>query len=366
MHIFKKYYSQLFSHIKRDFMNIYRSPERERFQFIEAYHYRKSNKGVICELCPHECELKEGKTGKCLVRKNIDGKLIALNYGNTSALNIDPIEKKPLYHFLPSTESLSIGFNGCNLRCKNCQNNCISQASSEIGRYGESSPESIVNLAKLKRCKSISYTYTEPLVSYEFILETCKLAHKESIRNVIVSAGYINPQPLRELIPYVDAFNIDLKSINKDVYRKLCKVKLKHILTTLEIIRDSECWLEITNLIIPGYSDSFEDIQSLCRWLEKNNFENVPLHFSRFYPHHELSHINPTPYKTLLEAKEIASMCGIEHIYIGNVRNTGDENTFCPNCRELLIERDGFSITKNLLQKNKCFRCKKNIDGVFT
>ncbi len=332
----------------------------------EAEHYIVEDGELNCSLCPHNCRITEGNTGICKVRKNIDNKLYTLNYGNPVTISIDPIEKKPLFHFHPSSKTLSIGFAGCNLCCLNCQNHEISQIAPTNETYNKITPQDIVELAIKNNCPSISYTYTEPLISFEFVKECCILAKKSSIKNIVVSAGYVNAKPLKEIIPYIDAFNIDLKSFNSGIYLKLTGAKIKYILNTLMIIRNSKSWLELTNLVIPEYSDNISEIKEMCTWLAQNGFSKTPLHFSRFFPTHKLSDLRFTSYETLSKARDIAKGCGIKHVYLGNVKGTNDENTICTNCSSTVITRSGFSIIKNSAKYGVCSECGEKIDGFVT
>lgn len=287
--------------------------------YTPALYFEMVDRGVRCALCPFNCRLKEGQTGVCHTRKNINGKLYALNYGKLCAVHIDPIEKKPLYHFLPGSKTLSIASAGCNLKCLNCQNWSISQASPlEVGDI-YMTPAQVVEMAIEHGCPSISYTYTDPIVSYEFVLDTMLLAHERGLKNVIVSAGYINSKPLLIWSKYIDAANIDLKGFDEAVYMKLNGVQLHKVLDTLKKLKEQGVWLEITNLIIPSFTDNIEQINAMCQWLIDNGFHDVPLHFSRFFPTHRLSYLQPTPVEILHKAREIAIQHGIQYVYLGNI-----------------------------------------------
>ncbi|MDD5178036.1 MAG: AmmeMemoRadiSam system radical SAM enzyme [Candidatus Nanoarchaeia archaeon] len=280
------------------------------------FYTKKENNKVQCNLCPNNCLIPENKIGSCRARKNIKGVLYSLVYGKPASINIDPIEKKPLYHFLPGTQVLSFGTFGCNLHCLFCQNWEISQAMNEDIEILE--PKRIVELAKEYKTPSIAYTYTEPAIFFEYVLETAKLAKKEKIKNVMVSNGYINEKPLKELIKYIDAFNIDLKAFDEDFYKKICFGKLKPILETLKLIKKYKKHLEITNLIIPTKNDNLKEIEKMCVWISKNLGKDTPLHFSRFFPCYKLTNLEPTPIETLVKAKEIAKKY-LKYVYIGNV-----------------------------------------------
>lgn len=333
---------------------------------IQAKYFEiLSDKKVKCTLCPHECILRIGQTGICHVRKNIDGNLISLAYSNPCAVNIDPIEKKPLYHFLPGTKTFSIATAGCNLSCKNCQNFSISQVGpTETSNY-YLQPHEVVKNALENNCQTISYTYTEPLVFFEYTLDTAKIAHKNNLKNILVSAGYINPEPLKEIIPFIDAANIDLKSFDENIYKKISSAKLKPVLETLLNLKKNNVWLEITNLIIPGHTDNFEMIERMTKWLFENGFEKTPIHFSKFYPVYKLSNERSTPDSSIEKAIEIAEKNGLKFIYSGNIRGHKNENTFCTACHSILIERDGFKSKIINLKEGKCKICEEKIDGIW-
>lgn len=327
------------------------------------YFTKLENNKVRCDLCPHSCILSEGEIGLCNARQNIAGEMQSLSYGKIVALHNDPVEKKPLYHFLPGTTTLSLGTAGCNLHCKNCQNYTISQASPLNIEYTNITPQQIVELAKKYNSKSISYTYNEPTVFYEFMLETAKLAHEAGIKNIMVSNGYINKEPLLELIPYLDAANIDLKCFDNKLYRSLTSATLKPVLETILLLKQHNVWIEITNLIIPEYTDNIEMISSMCEWLVENNLQEVPLHFSRFFPAYKLNNHYPTPVETIYKAAEIAKAKGIKYVYIGNIR-TEETNTFCPTCKEILITRKGYSSNINKFE-GICPKCGTKISGIW-
>ena len=287
---------------------------------MECWYYQKLEDGrVECQLCPHHCHISEGKTGICRSRRNRGGVLTSDVYGRPCSLAIDPIEKKPLYHFHPGTKCLSIACTGCNLRCQNCQNHDISQVSpSEAGHYNLS-PSQVVELCKEHHCPGIAYTYTEPLTYLEYITDTARLAHEAGLWNILVTAGYVCQKPLKTLLPYLDAANIDLKSFSDDIYMKISGVHLQPILDTILAMRDAGVWIELTNLLIPGINDDRQMIRRMCQWIVSSDLANNPLHFSRFFPRYKMQHIPPTPIRTLKEAKQIATEEGILNIYLGNV-----------------------------------------------
>ncbi len=283
------------------------------------YYKRLESGGVECLLCPHHCRIANGKTGVCLSRRNQNGVLVSEVYGKPCALAIDPIEKKPLYHFHPGTECLSIACTGCNFRCLNCQNHDISQASlNEVNHY-ELSPEEMVDLCKKHHCPGIAYTYTEPLTYIEYITDMARLAHEAGIWNILVTAGYVCKEPLNDLLPYLDAANVDLKSFNDNIYQHISGGHLQPVLDTILAMRDAAVWLEITNLVIPGVNDDMQMIRQMCRWLVENNLSDAPLHFSRFFPRYKMQDVQPTPIQTLKAAKIIAEEEGIKNVYLGNI-----------------------------------------------
>ena len=331
----------------------------------EAIHYISTPRGIKCKLCPQACDIEEGETGDCRTRTNVDGKLYTIAYGNPCAVHVDPIEKKPLYHFLPSSRSYSIATAGCNLACLNCQNWQISQSSPKETRNYDLMPGKVVEEAVENNCKSIAYTYSDPVAFYEYTLDTAKLARLQGIKNLMISAGYINEQPLRELAGYIDGANIDLKSFNDETYEMLNAGTLEPILNTLRILKEEGVWLEITNLIVPSWTDDMEMIRKMCGWLAEEGFEDSPLHFSRFHPTYKLKNLPPTPVSTLEEAASIAREEGINYVYIGNVPSHNSENTLCPNCGKAVVERRGFFIKSFNIKNGACMDCGTNIPGVW-
>ncbi|MHC4310053.1 MAG: AmmeMemoRadiSam system radical SAM enzyme [Planctomycetota bacterium] len=320
---------------------------------------------VQCELCPKVCLIEPGQSGECRVRINIDGVLRSVVYGYPCSINIDPIEKKPLFHFLPSTGILSIATVGCNLHCLNCQNWDISQTNPEESTAAFLPPKKLVQLAKRYRYLSIAYTYSDPIIFYEYTYDTAKLARKEGVRNVLVTAGYINPQPWKELLEYVDAANIDLKFISDDLYRRICSGTLKPIQSALVLAKASGVLVEVTNLVIPTLNDKPEQIRELAGWIKANLGGDTPLHFSGFYPQYKMKNLPSTSLQTLETAREIAINEGLDYVYIGNVRSKEGENTYCPGCTSVLIERKGYTILQNRLKDGRCPDCKKEIYGVW-
>ena len=320
---------------------------------------------VQCQLCPKTCLIESGQSGECRVRINIDGVLRTVVYGYPCSIYIDPIEKKPLFHFLPGTGILSIATVGCNLHCLNCQNWQISQANPEESEAVFCPPGKLVELVKQNRCPSIAYTYTDPIVYYEYTYDSAKLAREKGIRNVLVTAGYINEEPWKMLLEYVDAANIDLKGISDDFYVRICSATLKPVQQALALAKASGILLEVTNLVIPTLNDKPEQIRELAQWIEANLGGDTPLHFSGFYPQYKMKNLPPTSLKKLEEAREIAISEGLDYVYIGNVRSKEGENTYCPGCKGLIIERTGYFIRQNRLKDGRCPDCSKEIYGVW-
>jgi pyruvate formate lyase activating enzyme len=330
----------------------------------EALFYKKlKDKLVQCKLCPKFCMIMPDNYGNCNVRKNIDGKLYSMVYGKPVSVAIDPIEKKPLYHFLPSSKSLSMATVGCNFHCSHCQNWRISQAKVEDVPHLNVSTEQIVNQAKENGLKSISYTYTEPTVFYEYMFDIAKLAKKQKIKSVVVSNGFINQQPLKKLAPLIKGANIDLKG-NASFYEKICDGKIGPVLDTMKLLHEKKVWLEITNLIVPGYNDDVEEIKKTVSWILENLGKDVPLHFSAFYPCFKLTDVQPTAPEFLIKARIIAKNMGLNYVYTGNIADEDGSTTFCPECGQAVIKRKNFLVIENKLKKGKC-PCGEKIPGVW-
>ncbi|MFA4639674.1 AmmeMemoRadiSam system radical SAM enzyme [Pyrococcus kukulkanii] len=323
-------------------------------------------KKVRCNLCPLNCIINEGKRGSCRVRMNINGMLYTLNYGKVSSIALDPIEKKPLFHFWPGSCAFSIGTVGCNMHCRHCQNWEISQADETFPYLQDATPETIVRLAKHYECESIAYTYNEPTIWYEFVLDTVKLAKKEGLNNILVTNGYINEEPFRELAPYIDAMNIDIKAFDDRFYMKIASVPTGEPSRKIAEMAKNEFGIhvELTYLIIPTLNDRDEEIRAFARWVVNSLGDDTPVHFSRFFPHYKLLHLPPTPIETLEKAYKIAREEGLKFVYLGNVPGHRGENTYCPRCGKLLIERWGFEILRYEIQDGKCKYCGENIPVV--
>mgnify|MGYP000948680820 CR=1 FL=1 len=332
----------------------------------EALFYDKLNNNTVqCQLCPRRCTIPLGQRGFCQVRQNQGGTLYSLSYGKLVSVHVDPIEKKPLFHFLPSTAAFSIATAGCNLRCKFCQNWEISQRRPEEIDYQYIEPAALVKEAVASGAPTIAYTYTEPTIFYEYMLEAAKLARQAGLRNVMHSSGYINEAPLRQLAKYLDAANIDLKGFSDEFYSKLSEGSLAPVLASLKVLKSEGVWIEITNLILPGYNDDPELIKKMCLWIKDNLGEDTPLHFSRFFPMYKMIALNPTPVSALENARKIAMECGLRYVYIGNVVGNLAENTYCPKCKRLLIERRGYFVLQNNIKEDKCSFCGEKISGVW-
>ena len=331
----------------------------------EALFYRKTAEGLQCTKCPHGCLLKKGESGICRNRVNYDNKLYSIAYGNPCAVHVDPIEKKPLFHFLPSTKAFSIAVAGCNLRCLNCQNWQISQFSPKETENYELLPDQVVEQCKANHCESIAYTYSEPNTFYEYGFDTAAIARQKGIKNIWKSSGYINEEPLRKLCRVLDAANIDLKGFDESIYRKLNGASLAPVLRTLKVLKEERVWLEITNLVVPTWTDNLDMVQKMCTWLNNNGLSDCPLHFSRFTPLYKLNQLPSTPVATLEKARDIALKLGIKYVYIGNVPGHQAENTYCHTCGRLVIERKGFTILQNNLVEGMCKYCKAKMPGVW-
>lgn len=318
---------------------------------------------VQCTLCPHRCVIPEGHRGRCRVRMNDGGTLRTLVYARPVALHVDPIEKKPLFHFHPGTPVFSLATAGCNLRCVFCQNWQISQAKPETARFTFLPPKDIVAAAEKNGCKSIAFTYTEPTIFFEYMRDAARLAHEKGIKNVWVTCGYIEEQPLRELCKYIDAANVDLKGFSDEFYSEYSSGTLAPVLRTLEILKEEDVWVEVTNLIIPGANDTPEEIRTLCTWVATELGKDVPLHFSRFHPDYKLRDRPPTPVKTLNMAVKIAKECGLNYVYTGNVAHEAYEDTVCPRCGKTLIKRRGYMVGEVNIKSNACAFCGASIAG---
>ena len=320
---------------------------------------------IQCELCPKQCLVPKGKRGFCRVRENRGGKLYSLVYGNPCALHLDPIERKPFLHVLPGTNSLSIATAGCNFDCKFCQNWEIALAFPEEVYSYEIPPETVVKRAKQMRAQSVAYSYVEPTIFYEYMLEIGQLARQTGLLNVIHTNGFINEDPLRNLCKVLDAAQVDLKGFTESFYDDLCSGQLAPVLETLKTIKEEGIHLEITNLVIPTKNDDMSLIRDMCLWIKKELGADTPVHFNRFYPLHKLKRLPSTPVSTLEKAQAEALSCGLEYVYIGNVPGHKGWNTFCPRCKNLIIQRAGYMIGEVRIKGGKCGYCGKPIPGIW-
>jgi len=324
----------------------------------EAMYWQRHNGKAKCLLCPHGCIIAQGKRGSCQVRENRDGILYTLNYGRATSISMDPVEKKPLYHFHPGSTILSMGTIGCNFHCDFCQNWSISQNVDTPSE--EITPEDAVKIAGRYGSYGICYTYNEPFIWFEFVLETARLAKKNSLKNVLVTNGFVNEQPLAEILPYIDAANIDLKAFDQEFYKKICRGRLEPVLKTIKTMY-GKAHIELTNLVIPTLNDSPEKISALVDWVAGVGVD-IPLHFSRYYPCYKMD-IPPTPVSTLKIAREIA-LKKLKYVYIGNVWDPESDATYCPSCKKPVISRSGYNITAYRIRDGKCGYCGEKIDLV--
>jgi pyruvate formate lyase activating enzyme len=341
----------------------------EKASATEAMFWEaRANGAVVCTLCPHLCHIGEGLYGVCGVRRNVKGKLETLIYGLSAAVNVDPIEKKPLFHFLPATRSLSIATVGCNLKCKFCQNHDLSQAAKGKGRelFGRMmSPGEVVALAKSSRAATIAFTYSEPTIFYEYAHDCAKLAANEGIRGVFVSNGFICDEPVRAIRPYVHGYNVDLKSFNPDFYKKVMGARLEPVLEAIKLIKELGFWLEITTLVVPTQNDSDAELTQIAEFIADLG-SDIPWHVSAFHPDYKMTDLPRTSVKSLQRARQIGFDAGLQFVYSGNIPGDDGESTYCPGCRTRLIHRVGFRVLGNRLADGKCPECGRAIAGVWT
>jgi pyruvate formate lyase activating enzyme len=329
------------------------------------YHQLEGGK-VACDLCPNRCHLAEGQRGLCRVRENIGGKLYSLVYGKPVTTAVDPIEKKPFYHFLPGSSVYSLATAGCNLECQYCQNWDISQRDPEDVKSVNMTPEDVVAAAIKSNSPVIAFTYNEPTVWYEYMLDIAKLAKQQGLRTVMVSSGYINHEPLVNLLPYLDAVRIDFKSFNSEVYRDLIRGNLEPVLDTIKTIHQSGKWLELIHLTVPGYTDDLNEIKNMCQWIKDNVGTEVPLHFTRFWPKFKLLNLPPTPEDTLKAARLTCLNIGLKYVYTGNIEDATGSATYCPDTNEAVISRLGYFVQANLVNGDGLAPgCPSTISGVW-
>ena len=320
-------------------------------------------KKVKCLLCPRGCELKEGDRGNCRSRMNIDGKLQTLVYGKPCAVHVDPIEKKPFYHFLQGSLSFSLATAGCNLHCLYCQNWEISQSNPEDTVNMDMSPGQVVQGAIDNKCRTIACTYSEPIIFFEYAADIASISHKNNLLNIWVTAGYINQKPLEEACGFLDGIKVDLKGITEDFYQNVTRGSIWPVMNAIKLIKEKGVWLELVNLIVPTYNDTRDDFSKLCDWIVENVGPDVQVHFSKFWPTYQLKNLPPTPEESLILARNIAMSKGINYVYIGNVPEHKGNNTYCPACKKMIIERLGYTVTKNNIRSGKCEFCNNIIPG---
>jgi len=334
----------------------------------EARHWQKgANHMVTCALCPRGCAVPDGERGYCGVRENRGGTYYTLVWGNPCSLQIDPIEKKPLFHVMPGARAFSVATAGCNMKCKFCQNWNISQVRPEQTRNFDLPPAALVKVAADRGCKAIAFTYNEPTIFYEYMYDIAKLAQEKKIKPVMVSNGFMNKDPMTELCKVLSAVKIDLKAFTQEFYKNLTGGRLRPILETLSLLKKRGMWFEIVNLIVPTMNDKPADLRAMCKWIKKDLGPDVPLHFSVFYPRYKLRNLPRTPEKTMFAAYDIAREEGLNYVYLGNLRRAGHktEQTYCPNCGKIVVGRRGYRVTSVNIKDGKCASCGQVIAGVW-
>jgi pyruvate formate lyase activating enzyme len=330
----------------------------------EARFWKTEGDRAACFLCPHHCKIAEGKVGICGVRQNIGGKLYSLIYGRVSAVHVDPMEKKPLFHFMPGQPILSLGSVGCNLRCLHCQNYGISQASVKDHDLSQLTPEEVSNLALESSCHAVAFTYNEPTIWHEFTFDACKAAKEHDLSTVYVTNGFMEEAPLREIAPFLDAMNIDVKGFKEGFYHEVCKARLEPVLRTSKLAHELGLHIELTYLVIPKKNDSEEEMREFCKWVSSALSPNVPVHFTRFHPDYMMNDVPATPLKTMRLAHRIATEEGLMFPYLGNIGGEEGENTYCPKCKALIIRRQGFEVDILALREGKCTECGQELNIV--
>jgi pyruvate formate lyase activating enzyme len=338
----------------------------ERYVRPAMFYEKLENNMIRCRLCPHQCRVAPGKRGRCRVRENRNGEYVTLVFGRAVALNNDPIEKKPFYHFLPGSMVLSVATAGCNIACKFCQNWQISQYPPEDVHAKYLGPEDLVRLAKDNNIPSLAFTYAEPTIFYEYVYETARLAAVNGIRCVVVSNGFIQPDPVRKLAPFLAAYKVDLKAFSDDFYRDFCSARLEPVLETLKTLAELGLWHEIVNLVLPTANDEADRIRALAEWVRQNLGVMVPLHFTRFHPMYKIRNLPPTPVSTLENCRQLALDTGLQYVYVGNVPGLPSGNTYCHHCGRQIVERVGLWSVDNQVQQGRCPDCRTIIPGVWT
>ncbi|GJQ58355.1 MAG: AmmeMemoRadiSam system radical SAM enzyme [Candidatus Scalindua sp.] len=340
--------------------------DEEEFPAKEAMYYKQlPEERVECELCPRGCKVADLERGYCGVRENRGGKYYTLVHSRVCALNVDPIEKKPLFHYLPGRRAYSLATAGCNIECKFCQNWQISQFRPEQLNNIKLSPGDVVRGAKAEKCEVIAFTYSEPVIFYEYVYDTARSARKAGVKSVMISNGYIEEEPLIKLCKELDAVKIDFKAFTEKFYKETCSGELKPVLDTLLRLRDHGIWFEVVMLVVPTLNDSPEELKAMCSWIKMNLGTDVPIHFTRFHPTYKIKNLPPTPIKTLERARNIAIESGLNFAYIGNLPGHPGENTYCPGCKEMVIRRAGHTILQNSIQGGECGNCNHPIPGVW-
>lgn len=325
---------------------------------MESRFIQQEENGVRCLICPHLCVIQEGKRGICETKENQSGKIISLTYGQISALAIDPIEKKPLAHYMPGSKTLSISSIGCNFSCPWCQNSSLSMSKIDDVSTRYMAPESVVEIAMAQECESIAYTYNEPLINLNYIEDTARFANESDIQNILVTNGYVHVPSLLQVVDVIDAANVDWKGWNTDFYMKRCGGDMHKVVDATETMHDNGVHVEITFLVIPETNDDMDEIRGMAEYIRLNLGPDVPLHLSRFFPQYEFQHLPPTPVDTLLKARETALEEGLRYVYVGNVRGGGYEDTICPKCGEHVVKRTGYTVNKwEIDEENKCKKC---------
>jgi pyruvate formate lyase activating enzyme len=329
--------------------------------------WHRANGRVVCDLCPRECSLKDGDAGFCFVRENRGGQIVLNTYGRSTGFCVDPIEKKPLNHFYPGTSVLSFGTAGCNLGCKFCQAWEITKSREVLHLLSQkATPEMIAEAAVRLGCHSVAFTYNDPVIWAEYAIDSARACHDRGLKTIFVTAGYINPEPRRAVFEVMDATNVDLKGFTEDFYQHYTLSHLAPVLDTLcWLHHESQVWLEITNLVIPRANDNLDDIRRMCDWILENLGADVPLHFTAFHPDFRLRDRPPTPPATLVAAREVALQAGLNYVYVGNILDPQRQSTYCPNCRQLLIERAWHDIGSYRIRGGKCADCGQAIAGHF-
>ena len=330
-----------------------------------SFYQRLDNKWVLCQLCFRKCTIPEGGRGFCRVRENRGGKLYSLVYGKVYSWQVAPIEKDGMYHLFPGTRLLALATASCNFRCKHCHNWTLTQVGPQDLSYHEWSPQEVVETAIRRRAKTISGTINEPAVFYEYLYDIAKIAKEEGLKVQFHTNGSLNPEPLRELLKYIDGVVVDLKGFTQKFYGEISSAELEPVLRALKVIKEEGVWLEITNLIIPTLNDDLRDIRRMCEWIKKNLGPEVPLHFTRFSPAYKLTRLPPTPIETLEAARKIAVEVGLNYVTIGNVPGHKFNSTFCPRCKKRLIHRIHFTVLSNNIEEGKCRFCREEIPGIW-